>query len=301
MLIFMILHQLYFAATASEWANPLVYIVIAVEVICGILVVAIGPARASGKRWLYRACAIALAAPWWMGILYIIYGVTSLAAIPYGIYEVRDSLGKVVGALSFWWLLVSSLIAGIFWTAVGNSLRKGVNGLTQKPGVQFAALNGLFANKPSIETSREERIVNKQDTDTVFGLNKADWNAAAEQMSNPLGWTVRLSRLETGTGVGSFDPKTGMGLVVQPLYTNDTGAPDLLIVGSYYPIGTLREFSDQRKKNIEAAARSDLGDGYAVGIQFSTVESPAPGFDLVEITITQVGRTILKQKGAVSD
>jgi hypothetical protein len=79
MLIFMIIHQLYQAFIASNWANPLVYIVIAVEIICGGLVVAIGAAKASGKRWLYRVCAIALAAPWWIGILYIIYGVTSLA------------------------------------------------------------------------------------------------------------------------------------------------------------------------------------------------------------------------------
>jgi hypothetical protein len=124
MLIFMILHQLYWAENASEWANPLAYIVIGVEIICGGLIVAIGAARASGKRWLYRVCAIALAVPWWLGILYIIYGVTSLVAIPYGIYIVRHSL---VRTLSFWWLMVSSLIAGIFWTAVGNSLRKDVN------------------------------------------------------------------------------------------------------------------------------------------------------------------------------
>jgi hypothetical protein len=61
----------------------------------------------------------------------------------------------------------------------------------------------------------------------------------------------------------------------------------VLIVGSYYPVGTLQQFSDQAKKNIEAAARSDLGDAYDVRIKFSTVESPKPRFDLIEITITQ--------------
>jgi hypothetical protein len=293
-LVLMILHQLYWAASASQWANPLVYIVIGVEVICGGLVAGIGAARASDRRWLYRMCAIASAVPWWLGILYIIYGVTSLAAIPYGIYVVRDSLSKLVGALSFWWLLISSLAAGVFWTAVGNSLRKGVNGLTQQPRAQLSSqTNGFFVKGPLIAASGEERIVSRQDTDTVFGLNKADWNAAAEQMIHPEGLTVRLIRLETGTGVGSFDPKTGMGVTVQPLYTNTKGPPDMLIVGSYFPVGTFQQFSDQGKKNIEAAARSDLGDGYVSRIQFNTVESPAPGFDLAEITITQVD---LKQK-----
>jgi hypothetical protein len=110
-------------------------------------------------------------------------------------------------------------------------------------------------------------------------------------MSHPGGWTVRLNRLETGTGVGFFDPKTGIGLSVQRLYTDDKGPPNMLIVGSYFPIGTFREFSDQTKKNIESAARSDLGDGYTVRTRFSTVESPAPGFDLAEVTITQTSQS----------
>jgi hypothetical protein len=292
MLIFMILHQFYQAAIAGEWANPLIYIVLAVEIICGVLVVGIGAARASGRRWLYSVCAIALALPWLMGILYILYGVTSLAAIPYGIYEVRDSLGKLVGSLSFWWLLVSSLIAGIFWTAVGNTLRKNLNGLIRQPRAQLSSqTSGLFASNPSVRASGGERIVNKQDTDRVFALNKADWNAAAEQTGHPEGWTVRLSRLETGTGVGSFNAKTGIGLTVQPLYTKDKGPPDVLIVESYYPVGTLREFTDETKRNMEAAAQSDLGDAYAVRLRFRTVESPAR-FDLAEIRITQAGRTL---------
>jgi len=289
MLAFMVLHQLYSTATASEWANPLVYIVIAVEILCGGLVVGFGAARASGKRWLSGLCAIALVVPWLMGILYIIYGVTSLAAIPYGIYIVRDSLGKLVGSLSFWWLLVSSLVAGIFWTVVGNTLRKNVNGLTHRPPAQPSIpTNGFFASKPSIAASGEERIVNKRDTDMVFGLNKADWNAVAEQMVHPEGLTMRLNRLETGTGVGSYDPKTGIGLTVQPLFTDTDGPPTMLVVESYFPLGTFQDFNDQRRKNMEAAAQSDLGDGYAVRLQFSPVQSPAPGFDLIGMTITQV-------------
>ena len=187
MLVLMILHQLYWTASASDWANPLVYVVIAVEILCGGLVFGFDVAKASGRRWLSGMFTIALVLPWLMGILYIIYGVTSLAAIPYGIYLVRDSLGKFVGSLSFWWLLVSSLIAGAFWTVVGNTLRKNVNGLTQQPRTQPSIqTNGFFANKPSIAASGEERIVNKQDTDTVFRLNKADWNAAAELNTSKL-------------------------------------------------------------------------------------------------------------------
>jgi hypothetical protein len=140
MLIFMFLHELYQAFIASQWANPLVYLLLAVEVFCGSVVVAIGVARASEKQWLFRACVVALAVPWWMGILYMINGLFQLVSIPYGIYKIRDSVGKLVVVWSFWRLLLSALITGLFWTAVGNSLRKSVNRLgTKKP--KFAPVN----------------------------------------------------------------------------------------------------------------------------------------------------------------
>jgi hypothetical protein len=135
MLVVMLVYQLYQAFVASEWANPLVYLVLAVEVFCGGVVVTIGAARASDKQWLFRACTIALAVPWWMGILCMLNGFSHLASIPCGIYETRDAVGRLLVVWSFWRLLLSSLITGLFWIAVGNSLRKSVNGLgTKKPG-----------------------------------------------------------------------------------------------------------------------------------------------------------------------
>lgn len=133
----------------------------------------------------------------------------------------------------------------------------------------------------------QERIVNKQDADRIFGLNRAEWNAQAKQMVHPQDWKVRLSPFATGTGVMAFDPKTGMGLAIQPFFPDAQTPPDMLIVGSYYPAGTFREFSDQLKRDMEAAARSDLGSGYTLRISFSRMTSPAPGFDVVEVIITR--------------
>ncbi len=104
----------------------------------------------------------------------------------------------------------------------------------------------------------QERIVNKQDADRIFGLNRAEWNAQAKHMVHPEGWRVRLRPLETGTRVIAFDPKTRMGLSVQPLFLGAQGPPDVLLVGSFYPAGTFREFSEHLKREMEAAARSDL-------------------------------------------
>jgi hypothetical protein len=105
---------------------------------------------------------------------------------------------------------------------------------------------------------------------------------------------ARLDRptqpIETGTGVMAFDATTGMGLAVQPFFQDAEGPPDMLSVGSYCPAGTFREFSDELKQDMEVAAQSDLGPGYSVRISFSKVASPAPGFDVVEVTITQAER-----------
>ena len=96
-------------------------------------------------------------------------------------------------------------------------------------------------------------------------------------MAHPEGWKVRLNPLETGTGIMAFDPKNGMGLGVQPLFNDRQNLPDMLIVGSYYPAGTFRKFSDQLKRDMEDAARSDLGPTYAVSISFRKMPTPPPG------------------------
>lgn len=77
-----------------------------------------------------------------------------------------------------------------------------------------------------------------------------EWEAYAKRMIHPNGWKVRLSTYDTGTGVMSFDPNTGIGLSVQPLYDSHDKPLTILIVGSYYPLGSLPAFTEDFKKNI---------------------------------------------------
>lgn len=139
----------------------------------------------------------------------------------------------------------------------------------------------------TVGVSAEERIVTKQDADRIFQLNRTEWNGQAKQMFHPEGWKLRLNPLETGTTVMAFEPKTGMGLSVQPLFPGPQGPPNMLIVGSYYPAGTFREFTDELKRRMEADARADLGPGYSVSISFSRMAAPPPGLDVVEVIITR--------------
>ncbi len=136
-----------------------------------------------------------------------------------------------------------------------------------------------------------EPIVNKEDADRIFTLNRAEWNAQATVMVQAERWTVRLHPMETGTMVMARDPKTGFGLSTQPLFLNAQDPPTEIVVGSYYPAGTFPvNFSDDLKQKMEAAAKSDLGPTYSVSIRFSRMPSPAPGLDVVEVLITQAKR-----------
>jgi len=136
----------------------------------------------------------------------------------------------------------------------------------------------------------QERIVNKQDADRIFGLNRSQWEAEVTRLVRSQGWKVQPSSGDTGTGVIALDPKTGVGLAVQPSFRDAQGPPDTLVVGSYYPAGTFRRFSQQTRREMEAIAGSDLGPAYSLSVSFSTRVSPPPGFDVVEVIITRARR-----------
>ena len=135
--------------------------------------------------------------------------------------------------------------------------------------------------------SPSERIVNKQDTDYIFGLNKADWESYALRMVHPDGWKVRLMPHDTGTSVMAFDLNTGMGLSIQPLYDSDDKPPMFLIIGSYYPLGFLPPFTDDFKRGVEKEAAADLGTAYTVSATYNKIAQ----FEAIELTITKKQKT----------
>ena len=138
-------------------------------------------------------------------------------------------------------------------------------------------------------SASQERLVSKQDADRIFKLNRAQWEAEARRMVESQTWRVLPGAAGEGTGVIATDPRTGVGVAVQPSFKNQ-GQPETLVVGSYYPVGTFRRFSDQTRREMESAAGSDFGSGYSVTVAFTTTPSPAPGFDVVEVIITRARR-----------
>ncbi len=138
-----------------------------------------------------------------------------------------------------------------------------------KPTTPDASAQGY---KPqSLSSDAFEEIINKQDTEYIFGLNRGDWEVYAQRIIHPNGWKTQLGSHNTGTQVMSYDSNTGMGLSVQPIYDNNDSPPSILIVGSYYTLGFLPTFTEEFKKNIEEAAAQDLGPAYSVSASYTKI------------------------------
>lgn len=171
------------------------------------------------------------------------------------------------------------------------------------PTSRTALLTALVLVAPLMmvlaEARGQEHIVNKQDADRIFGLNRSHWETEARQMVDPGGGKVQLSPIKTGTCAMIFDSQAGWGLAVQPFFRDKQNPPDKVVVGSYYPAGTFpADFTERLKRNVEAAARSDLGPTYSVSISFKRraslppgIAAPHPGFfDVIEVIITHARR-----------
>ena len=126
-------------------------------------------------------------------------------------------------------------------------------------------------------------ILNKQDAEYIFGLNRGEWEAYAKRMIHPNGWKTQLAPHDTGTQVASFDSNTGMGLSIQPLYDNNNSPPTILIVGSYYPLGSLPTFTEDFKIDLEKQAEQDLGLAYSVRALQSNIST----LDGIELWVTK--------------
>jgi len=129
-----------------------------------------------------------------------------------------------------------------------------------------------------------EKIINKDDVESVFSLTKLEWNAQAEQMDLPKGWRRQIKPMETGNGLIAFDNSTGYGLSVQPIFDNNIDRAVMLTVGSYYPLGSLpkaeKRFDVLRR--VEKAAQSDLGPEFKLHAVYTRLRS-YEGIELVII------------------
>lgn len=135
----------------------------------------------------------------------------------------------------------------------------------------------------SSKSFAQERVINKADADEIFALDKVSWESRARQFVHPQGWTVRLQPVSTGTGVMSFDRMTGMGLSIQPLFSDELGStPNALVVTSHYPLGSSLTIPKDSLERIERDVRADLGSDYDIKVRIFDVSR----WRAVELLIT---------------
>ncbi|HMG34354.1 MAG TPA: hypothetical protein VKM94_10485 [Blastocatellia bacterium] len=139
---------------------------------------------------------------------------------------------------------------------------------------------GLSSLQGPVEA--QETIISQKDADYVFSLTRPEWEKQSKKFFAP-GWTVRSAKHETGSQIMGFDPSTGIGLSIQPLYQNDRNPPHMVIVGNYFPIGVLPPITDELKKDMEVAAQKDLGPTYSVRLIYTRMEKN----ELIELLLTK--------------
>jgi hypothetical protein len=133
-------------------------------------------------------------------------------------------------------------------------------------------------------THAEERIISKADTDRIFSMRKSEWEAYAPRVAHE-GWKVMLRRIDTGAVVMAFDPATGIGLSVQPLYIDDSGPPVMLVVLSFYPLDRLPPNLAGLTGDIGNEAQRDLGSAYKVSSRYVKL---SPSLEGIELTVARL-------------
>lgn len=127
-------------------------------------------------------------------------------------------------------------------------------------------------------------FLKKLQVDHAYGLTRPEWDAFAQRMTHP-SMKIRFSAVDTGIGVMMHDPSTGVGFSFQPLYIDNVGPPDMIIVGHYIPSGALEGFTEKLREAIEADARDELGTTYSVNARHASI----PSFDGFELMISRRG------------
>jgi len=125
-----------------------------------------------------------------------------------------------------------------------------------------------------------EKILNKNDAEHIFTLNREGWESYVKQITVPDGWKGKTLPLETGTSIIAFDSSNGYGLSIQPTYFDTQKPPFTLTVGSYYPPGVLPTVDTAYLNNVKKATEQDLGPSYIVNVRESL-----PPLIGIEITV----------------
>ena len=164
----------------------------------------------------------------------------------------------------------------------GDAVRaRAMKAVLDRVVVQYAGMIG----KADKTATAQKRLISKPDADMIFAFTRAEWERYVRQVVPPQGWTMQLQPFDTGTMIARFNQSTEIGESVQALFTNDQGPPIRILVGSYYPVGFMR-ITWEVVKQIEQAARLDLGPAYSVWVNTAAPAMPGVNLEAIELIVT---------------
>ena len=119
-----------------------------------------------------------------------------------------------------------------------------------------------------------EQIISKQEVDHLFSLTKPQWQTESVKFVALVapGSVGKTAEYTSGNLLAAYDPSTGIGRFIQPLYPNEKEPPFLVIVGFYYPPGSLPPMTAELQKDIEMQVQTELGGDYSVQLRYSKTE-----------------------------
>lgn len=124
-----------------------------------------------------------------------------------------------------------------------------------------------------------ENVISKSDADSIFSMRKAEWEKNAPKYAYP-NWNMKLKVMDTGTVVMGVDQASGMALTIQPFFMDDKSHPASLLVGSYYPSGTVTADIPTMEKEIASDSAKDLGPKYKVTAKYVKLNTSIEGVEL---------------------
>jgi len=157
---------------------------------------------------------------------------------------------KIIGGFYF---------AGVFWQGIQSSI------------IFFKEYRFKLKGYYMLPAINKNNYIHKEQIDHYFTLDNEGWELEMKEMEsifNKDGWTFTKVPSETVT-VYFCNAQNGMGVSYQALFLeNDPSKLFNLIIGTYYPKGSLPFEDENFRSELISKCKEELGDSYKLEVSF---------------------------------
>lgn len=163
-------------------------------------------------------------------------------------------------------------VNGYIWSAIGLVI-----------GYLSANTSHTF---PLLESINQDNYIHKRQIDHIFTLDIEGWEEHIKDMEPELntdGWSSVKNTCETGSVLLINNPD-GTACSFQPLFVGaDSSNPNILIIGTYYPKGSIPFENENFRNDLKSKCEAELGESYMLKVDFFEFTSE---MNLIEYTVS---------------